>query len=139
MLAIRLTRTGKSHSPHFRIVVQEKRSKVNGSTIDIIGHYHPADKNKLVVLDKDKARKWIAQGAQPTDTVANILVRQEVLPETSLIKRFYPPKKTEGVVETPAPVAVVEETPAEEPVAEEELTSVEPATDTEVTPEEPTA
>ncbi len=78
MLAIRLTRTGKIHEPHYRIVVQEKRSKLNGKAVDIIGHYHPAQAQKLLVINKEKAEHWLKQGAQPSDTVTNLLVREGI-------------------------------------------------------------
>lgn len=123
MLSIRLTRTGKVHSPHYRIVVQEKRSKLNGKSIDIVGHYHPAQADKLLVVDKEKIDKWLSQGAQPSDTVTNLLVKQGILPEERKIKHFYTaaPKAVEPTPEAPT---------AEEPVAEvapETTTTEEPA------------
>ena len=135
MLSIRLTRTGKAHTPHYRIVVQEKRSKLTGSAIDSIGHYHPADKSKLLIIDKDKARKWLAAGAQPTDTVTNLFVKEGILDKSATVHYFYAKtdKKAEAAVEV-APK--VEEAPAVEealvekaPVAE---TAEEAAIETEV-------
>lgn len=111
MLSIRLTRTGKIHAPHYRIVVQEKRSKLNGKAIDIIGHYHPAQAGKLLVVDKEKAAKWLAQGAQPSDTVTNLLVKEGVMDKSKMVHHFFTPTKKEE------PAAVVAE--AEAPVAEE--------------------
>ena len=80
MLSIRLTRTGKVHSPHYRIVVQEKRSKLGGKVVDLIGHYHPADTGKLLVIDAEKAKHWMTKGAQASDTVTNLMVKEGILP-----------------------------------------------------------
>ena len=114
MLSIRLTRTGKTHAPHYRIVVQEKRSKLNGKTIDVIGHYHPAQAGKLLVVDKEKATKWLSQGAQASDTVTNLLVKEGVLDPSKRVHHFFTPTKKEE------PVAEVAAAPAEEVAPEEE-------------------
>ena len=129
MLSIRLMRTGKAHSPHYRIVVQEKRSKLTGKSVDQIGHYHPADTKKVVVIDKDKARKWLDAGAQPSDTVANIFVKEGLLDASKKVTHFY----TAAVKEV-APVAEIKkDVVTEEPVAEEVVAEEVPAT--EVAPE----
>jgi small subunit ribosomal protein S16 len=122
MLSIRLMRTGKAHTPHYRIVVQEKRSKLTGKSVDQIGHYHPADKTKLVVIDKDKARKWLASGAQPSDTVTNLFVKEGLLDASKKVQHFYTAAPKEVVAETaPEAPATEEAAPAatEEVVAEE--------------------
>ncbi len=130
MLVIRLTRTGKAHDPHYRLVVQEKRSKLNGKAIDIVGHYHPAHPAKELVVDQDKVRAWLAKGAQTSDTVTNLLVKVGVLTEAHKVHNFYTPKPKEEApakAEVSAPVAEeeiaeaadVEETQVEESTAEE--------------------
>jgi small subunit ribosomal protein S16 len=93
MLVIRLSRTGKRHAPHYRIVVQEKRSRLNGRTIDIIGHYHPAQATKLLAIDHDKAQLWIGRGAQLSDTVNNLFVKDGLLPEEAKVHGFFTPVK----------------------------------------------
>lgn len=123
MLAIRLSRTGKIHAPHYRIVVQEKRSKLNGKTVDIIGHYHPASKDKLLVIDKEKAQLWIGRGAQASDTVTNLLVKQGILATDQKVTHFFTPTK-EAVAE------IKEETPTKATETTEEApeeTTEEPA------------
>ena len=105
MLAIRLTRTGKIHAPHYRIVVQEKRSKLNGKSVDVIGHYHPASPDKLLVIDKEKATKWLGLGAQPSDTVTNLLVKDGILDKSHMVHHFFTPTKKE------VPVAAEENAP----------------------------
>ncbi|MBU6389320.1 30S ribosomal protein S16 [Patescibacteria group bacterium] len=128
MLAIRLTRTGKIHAPHYRIVVQEKRSKLNGKSVDVIGHYHPAQTGKQLVVDKEKAQKWLAEGAQPSDTVTNLLVKEGILPKERTVHTFFTPgkkeapkEKTEPEKTEPADAAVETESEAtaESPTAEE--------------------
>lgn len=153
MLAIRLMRTGKAHAPHYRIVVQEKRSKLNGKAVDQIGHYHPAQAEKLLVIDKERADYWLGKGAQPSDTVTNLLVKQGILDESRKIKRFYTPKPKDDAAEEKAPkvddassapegATETEETVAEE-TSEEIITEEAPAEEvaTEETPaaEEPIA
>jgi small subunit ribosomal protein S16 len=119
MLAIRLTRTGKIHAPHYRLVVQEKRSKLNGKAVDIIGHYHPAQKDKELVVDTEKAKHWISKGAQPSDTVTNLLVKAGVLDASHKKSNFYTPKAKEVVAEeVGAETPVTEEAAAEAPAAE---------------------
>lgn len=70
MLKIKLTRTGKTHEPHYRIVVVEDKSKLSGKYVANIGHYNPISKE--LVLDKAKFEDWKKKGAQPTLTVANL-------------------------------------------------------------------
>lgn len=127
MLVLRLTRTGKAHEPHYRIVVQEKRSKLTGKAVDQIGHYHPATTKELVI-DAEKAKLWLSRGAQASDTVTNLLVRAGVLGADKKVHNFFTPTKPEVVEEAPTEEVAVEEaetaeeTPATEEVAEEVAT-----------------
>lgn len=70
MLKIKLSRTGKTHEPHYRIVVVEDRTKVSGKYVEKLGHYNPVSKE--LVLDMTKFEEWKKKGAQPTLTVANL-------------------------------------------------------------------
>lgn len=70
MLKIRLSRTGKRHEPHYRIVVSEARSKRDGEQVDQIGHWHPREKK--LVLDKKAYAEWMKKGARPTDSVRKL-------------------------------------------------------------------
>ena len=80
MLAIKLKSIGKKHQRSFRFVVQERRSKLLGKSIDDLGWYNPHT-NKFEV-DKDKAAHWISVGAKPTMTVAQIFKKSKIkLPE----------------------------------------------------------
>ena len=71
MLKIRLSRTGKKHQPHYRIVVCEERSKRDGKTVASIGHWHP-EEDKLTV-DKAEYAAWLVKGAIPTQAIQKLL------------------------------------------------------------------
>lgn len=93
MVILRLRRGGRKHSPDYRIVAQEKRSKLNGAYIESVGHYHPAGKDKVLVIDKDKVKVWLERGAELSTTVNNLLVKEGVLPKKEKISRVYSKKK----------------------------------------------
>ena len=75
----RLTRMGDKKSPFYRVVVADSRSPRDGKNIDIIGTYNPKTEPAEIKIDAEKAAKWIANGAQPTDTVRSLLVGAGVL------------------------------------------------------------
>ena len=79
MVKMRLTRMGDKKSPFYRIVVVDGRQARDGQYIDKIGHYNPNTDPATVVVDVEKAKKWIANGVQPTETVKNILVKAGVI------------------------------------------------------------
>ncbi len=77
MVKIRLRRMGAKKAPYYRIVVADSRSPRDGRFIEEIGTYDPpADSEKLKV-DLERAKYWIANGAQPTDTVRGLLKKAE--------------------------------------------------------------
>lgn len=73
MLRIRLRRTGARHQPSYRIVVADSRKPRDGAFVDHIGHYNPRVDPPEIVIDAEKARKWIGQGAQPSEAVKRML------------------------------------------------------------------
>ncbi len=73
MLKIRLRRTGARHQPSYRVVVADSRAARNGAFVDYLGHYNPRTEPPTVVIDEDKALKWLRQGAQPSDAVRQLL------------------------------------------------------------------
>ena len=77
MLRIRLRRVGAKNEPSFRIVVADSRAARDGAFVDHLGHYNPRTEPPTVVLDREKARKWISQGAQPSEAVQRMLDRPE--------------------------------------------------------------
>ncbi|WMJ22284.1 30S ribosomal protein S16 [Paludicola sp. MB14-C6] len=70
---IRLRRMGAKKAPFYRIVVADSRYPRDGRFIEEIGYYDPTKNPSIVKVDADKAKEWIANGAQPTDTVKKLL------------------------------------------------------------------
>jgi len=119
MLKIRLTRVGKKNSPAYRVVVAEQKKAVKRKFIEILGHYNPVAQPKQLVIDKERALFWIGQGAQPSDTVNNLMVDLEILNKDQRIKKIYAKKAETPKAEEDAPLAATEEPTAEaESVAE---------------------
>ncbi len=73
MVKIRLRRMGAKKAPFYRIVVADNRSPRDGRFIEEIGYYDPMKNPADVKIDAEKAAKWIANGAQPTETVKALL------------------------------------------------------------------
>ncbi|MCQ2478210.1 MAG: 30S ribosomal protein S16 [Clostridia bacterium] len=76
---IRLRRMGAKKAPYYRVVVADSRYPRDGRFIEEIGHYDPTKEPADVVIDAEKAKTWIANGAQPTDTVKALLKKNGVL------------------------------------------------------------
>ena len=70
---IRLRRMGQKKAPFYRIVVADSRSPRDGRFIDEIGYYDPTKEPSEIRVDEEAAKKWLAYGAQPTQTVEKIL------------------------------------------------------------------
>lgn len=81
MVKLRLKRMGKKGAPFYRIVAADSRSPRDGRFIEQIGTYNPTKAEEKVTLDKELAKKWLSNGAQPTDTVRSILSHEGVLKE----------------------------------------------------------
>ena len=78
---IRLRRMGAKKAPFYRIVVADSRYQRNGRFIAEIGYYDPAKTPVTVQIDAEKAKKWMSNGAQPTDTVRSLLKANNILEE----------------------------------------------------------
>ena len=76
---IRLRRMGANKAPFYRIVVADSRYPRNGRFIEEIGYYDPAKTPVTVQIDAEKAKKWMSNGAQPTDTVRSLLKANNIL------------------------------------------------------------
>lgn len=74
---IRLRRMGKKKAPFYRVVVADSRYPSNGRFIEEIGYFNPLTKPETIKIDAEKAKKWIENGAQPTDTVKALLKKNE--------------------------------------------------------------
>ena len=72
---------GKKGAPFYRIVAADSRSPRDGRFIEQIGTYNPSKTENKVTLDKELTKKWLINGAQPTDTVRSILSHEGVLKE----------------------------------------------------------
>ncbi len=73
MVKIRLKRVGAKKQPFYRVVVADSRSPRNGRNIEEIGYYNPLTHPAEIKIDAEKANKWLANGAQPTETVKALL------------------------------------------------------------------
>lgn len=76
---IRLRRMGAKKAPFYRIVVADSRYPRDGRFIEELGYYDPTKEPSVIKIDAEKAKKWIANGAQPTDTVRAILKKNDAL------------------------------------------------------------
>ncbi len=76
---IRLRRMGAKKAPYYRIVVADSRYPRDGRFIEELGNYDPTKEPSVINIDVEKAKKWISNGAQPTDTVRAILKKNNVL------------------------------------------------------------
>jgi small subunit ribosomal protein S16 len=76
---IRLRRMGAKKAPSYRIVVADSRYPRDGRFIEEIGFYNPMANPAEVKVDAEKAKKWIVNGAQPTETVRDLLKKSGVI------------------------------------------------------------
>ena len=70
---VRLTRVGSKKNPIWRVVVSDQRSPRDGRFIETIGHYNPQTNPSTIVIDEDRFRHWVSRGAQPTNTVKQLV------------------------------------------------------------------
>lgn len=108
MLKIRLTRTGKTNDPRFRIVVAEHTKPVKGKFIEIVGHHDPI--HKKTVVKKDAIIDWLNKGALPSNRVAIILTNEGVKHKSIVIQKFNKKPKSkkdvnkDGATQKPATI-----------------------------------
>jgi small subunit ribosomal protein S16 len=72
MVKIRLKRMGAHKKPFYRVVVADSRSPRDGRFIEEIGYYNPMTEPATININEEKAKKWLGNGAQPTDTVKSL-------------------------------------------------------------------
>jgi small subunit ribosomal protein S16 len=70
---VRLTRVGSNKNPIWRVVVADQRSPRDGRFIETIGHYNPQTNPSTIVLDEERFQHWVSRGAQPTNTVKQLV------------------------------------------------------------------
>jgi small subunit ribosomal protein S16 len=79
MVKIRLRRMGAKKQPTYRFVVADARAPRDGRFIEILGHYNPRTEPKTVVVNADKAKEWLAKGAQASETVRRLFAEQGIM------------------------------------------------------------
>ncbi|MFH0873278.1 MAG: 30S ribosomal protein S16 [Candidatus Komeilibacteria bacterium] len=144
MLTIRLSRIGKKKKPFYRLIVSEKTKDPWGTFLEQLGHFNPH--TKQTVLKTDRIKYWISVGAQMSNTVSNLLVKEGVIKDKKK-KSVYISKNRHAKIEKakpqPQPEAVkgkADEKPVESaPVAEEKPEPKKEAKVEEVKTEEPKA
>ena len=77
MVKIRLRRMGAKKAPYYRVIVADSRSPRDGRFIEELGTYDPSAVENKIKVDMERAKYWIANGAQPTDTVRGLLKKIE--------------------------------------------------------------
>ena len=101
MVRIRLRRMGSKKKPFYRIVVADQRSPRDGRFIEVIGTYDPHPVPPVVALDTDRATHWVSVGAQPSDAVARLLRKQNIIDESGrlLVESVAGQQSQAGVVQ----------------------------------------
>ena len=79
MVKMRLRRMGAKKAPFSRVVVADSRYPRDGRFIEEIGYYNPQTEPAEIKLDADKAKEWLAKGAQPTETVKSLLKKSGIV------------------------------------------------------------
>ena len=87
MVKLRLKRMGAKKAPFYRIVAADSRDRRDGREIEVIGTYDPKTNPATIVINEEKALKWLSNGAVPTDTVRDILAKDGIM------KKFADSKK----------------------------------------------
>lgn len=109
---LRLMRVGKTKQPTYRVVAADARSPRDGRFIEIVGTYQPRHEPSTILIDDEKALKWLREGAQPTETVEKLLkingIWEQFKPGTSDIPRTKPLQKKTAPVEAAAPAEATE-------------------------------
>ena len=82
MLRIRLSRVGKKNTPIYKVVVAEKTRPVKGKFIESLGMYNPGNKDNTINVERTKY--WISVGAQPSQTVHNLLIKNNIIEGTKI-------------------------------------------------------
>lgn len=137
MVRIRLRRTGAKNNPAYRIVVADQKSPRDGAFIETLGHYLPTRQPHVVEIDGAKARKWLAQGAQPSDTAMSLLRQKGIVdengkmtPEGTGAPVYSTPTKPAPVAAAPVATETAPEPVAAAPVAEAADVAAEPVAET---------
>lgn len=96
MVKIRLRRMGAKKQPTYRFVVADARSPRDGRFIEILGHYNPRVEPREIVVNEEKAKAWLAKGAQPSDTVRRLFAEKGIMDRGPIPESKRKPKSQEG-------------------------------------------
>lgn len=118
MVRIRLRRMGARKKPFYRIVVADKRSPRDGRFIETIGSYNPLTDPETVTLQHARAAYWLGQGAQPSDAVARLLKKAELLDDAGKPVAYEPEAEVETAEAETAEAETVEAETVEAEAAE---------------------
>jgi small subunit ribosomal protein S16 len=135
LIRIRLARVGKRKQPTYRLVVTDRRSPRDGRFIEILGHYNPLRDPVELEFDADRARDWLAKGAQPSEAAARLLASRGVGEAPPRPAGPQKPSKRKAAAES-APVVTA---PAAPPKAADEGTAAPPEPATEPASDQPAA
>ena len=100
MLMIRFQRIGRTNDPAFRIVVLEKeRAAKTGNIVELLGTYNP--RSKALTLNEKRVKHWISRGAQPTDSIHNLLINKRIITgkKVNVLSKRTPIRKEENKAE----------------------------------------
>jgi small subunit ribosomal protein S16 len=100
---VRLTRVGSKKNPIWRVVVSDQRSPRDGRFIETIGHYNPQTEPSTIVIDEERFRHWVARGAQPTNTVKQLVRAQSKSAPAAEVAEPVPEPEPEPEPEPAAP------------------------------------
>lgn len=128
---IRLQRHGRKKRPFYRLVAADARSQRDGVFLERLGHYNPMTEPADVLIDEEKALKWLRRGAQPSDTAKRLLTQNGILMKFEYEKLGKPMPGDEAVEE-------VEKTEEVEPTETQDAESETDTSSEEATPDEET-
>lgn len=124
MVKIIFSRIGKKKKPQYRIVAMDKQKDPWGDNLEILGHYNPHTKE--LVLKEKEIKAWLEKGAQPSDTIHNLLIEKGIIKDKKRAVSTISKKRTEKLAEKDKEKKAAEEKPAE--AKEEKQEASEPVT-----------
>ena len=128
MLMIRFQRIGRTNDPAFRIAVLEKeRAAKAGNVVELLGTYNP--RSKALTLNEEHVKAWIAKGAQPTDSIRNLLISKGVIEgkKVNVLPRKSPQKNEAAIAAEAAAAEAAKAAAAPAPAAPEAAPAEAPA------------
>lgn len=99
MLRIRLQRMGRKKAPSYRVIVSERTKDPYAGGIEILGHYNPMAQPKILELNEERIKDWLKKGAQPSNTVHNLLINAGIISGKKKQKAVKISKKRQAKIE----------------------------------------